>query len=168
MFEKHVIVGATICSLAALLTTSVNVAAQPAECLAAPNAPSRPGTHWHYRIDQTTKQQCWYLKDLRGSSRSGSASESATTTSPPPRGSELALSPPPPERESSITAWISSFSSKVAALTGAGRVGSAAETDEPSTNGPSLTRKRSGSERTELRKPQQSKSEQQIKSEQSK
>jgi hypothetical protein len=166
MSEKSTIIAVTICSLAGLLTVSACITAQAAECLAAPNAQSGPGTHWHYRIDQTTKQRCWYLKDLRGSSRSSSGSESPAASNPPPRGagSELGFSAAPAESESSIAAW---FSSKWAALTGAGKTGSTTEGGEPSTSGPSFTRKRSTNERTELRKPQQSKSEQ-IKSEQGK
>jgi hypothetical protein len=161
---KYTIVGATICSLAGLLTGSASVTAYAAECLAAPNAQSGPGTRWHYRIDQATKQRCWYLKDLRGS-RPGS--ESAAATSPPPRGagSELSFSAAPAESEASITAW---FSSKLAALTGAVKGSPPSEVGEPSTNGPPVTRKRLDAERTELKKPQQNKSEQQSKSEQSK
>src|SRR5215813_7571461 len=158
---KSTIVGATICLLAGLLTASASVTAYAAECLAAPNAQSAPGTRWHYRIDRATGQHCWYLKDLRGSRP---ASESAAGTSPPRgAGSELSFSAPPAESESSITAW---FSSKLAALTGA--VKPPSEVGEPSTNGAPVTRKRPDGERTELKKPQQSKSEQQIKSEQSK
>jgi hypothetical protein len=160
MPEKSTIIAVTICSLAGLLTVSASITAHAAECLAAPNAQSGPGTHWHYRIDQTTKQRCWYLKDLRGSSRSPSGSENPAASNPPPRaaGSELGLSAAPAESESSIAAW---FSSKLAALTGAGKTGS-------TTEGAEVIRKRPANERTELRKPQQSKSEQQSRSEQSK
>jgi hypothetical protein len=171
MSEKSTIIAITICSLAGLLTVSASITAHAAECLAAPNAQSGPGTHWHYRIDQTTKQRCWYLKDLRGSSRSSSGSESPAASNPPPRGagSELGVSAAPAEGESSIAAW---FSSKWAALTGAGKTGSTTEVGELSTSESSSTRKRSTNERTDLRKPQQSKSEQikseQIKSEQGK
>ena len=163
MAKRYSIIGATICSLAGLLTVSFNVTAYAAECLAAPNAQSPPGAHWRYRIDQATSQRCWYLKDLRGSR---SASEGpATTSAPSGAGSEPAQSAAPAENESSITAW---FSSKIAALTGVGRSSSSTETREPPASAPSVTRKRQDSERTELRRPQPSKSEQEVKSEQSK
>ena len=161
MFEKHLIVGATVCSLAGI-TASFNISAYAAECLAAPNAQSLPGTRWYYRIDRETSQRCWYLEDMRGSRP---ASESPATTS---AGSEPASSAPA-ESESSISAW---FSSKLAAITGAGRSSLSTEMREPPAGGPSVTRKRQDSERTELRKFQQSKLEQgkpeQGKSEQSK
>src|SRR5215470_7389659 len=38
-------------------------------CLAAPNRESGPGTHWNYRINQSTKQRCWYLKKVGAKSR---------------------------------------------------------------------------------------------------
>src|SRR5262245_10606703 len=129
MFEKHTIVGATIfCSLAGLFSASLNITANAAECLAAPNAQSRPGTHWYYRIDQATQQRCWYLKDEP--SRPLPASEIPTGSGRPRAGSEPASSPASTESESSITAW---FSSKLAALTGAAKPSPTAETGEPST-----------------------------------
>jgi len=160
MSEKYIIVSATICSLAVLFTASLSTTASAAECLGAPNAQSGPGTHWYYRIDRTTNQRCWYLKDVSGSSRSRPASESAA---PSNGGPAMASSPASTESESPIKAW---FVSTFAALSG--RANSSPETGEPSTSGPSVTRRPSEGERTELKKPQQSKSEPQIKSEQSK
>ncbi len=31
-------------------------------CLAAPNAQSPPGSHWHYRTDPVKQSKCWYLR----------------------------------------------------------------------------------------------------------
>jgi hypothetical protein len=31
-------------------------------CLAAPNAPAAPGSHWHYRTDSVKQSKCWYLR----------------------------------------------------------------------------------------------------------
>ena len=63
-------IGAAICFLVGLfaITTNDSASAAPA-CLASPNRESGPGTHWHYRVNQATKQRCWYLKKLGGSSR---------------------------------------------------------------------------------------------------
>jgi len=160
MSEKYTIVSTTICSLAVLFTASVSIKASAAECLSAPNAQSRPGTHWYYRTDRTTNQRCWYLKDVSGSSPSRPASESAA---PSNGGPGVAASPASTESESPIKAW---FFSTFATLSG--RASSSTETAEPSTSAPSVTRRPPESERTELKKPQQSKSEPQIKSEQSK
>src|SRR5690348_5675876 len=32
-------------------------------CLAAPKGATPSGSHWYYRIDRTTKRQCWYLRE---------------------------------------------------------------------------------------------------------
>ena len=32
-------------------------------CLTAPKGATPSGSHWYYRIDRTTKRQCWYLRE---------------------------------------------------------------------------------------------------------
>ncbi|MEH2533729.1 hypothetical protein V1277_006975 [Bradyrhizobium sp. AZCC 1588] len=32
-------------------------------CLSAPKGATPSGSHWYYRIDRTTKRQCWYLRE---------------------------------------------------------------------------------------------------------
>jgi len=39
-------------------------------CLSAPGSPTPAGNHWHYRIDRTSKRNCWYLRRADASSRS--------------------------------------------------------------------------------------------------
>src|SRR5262249_56018973 len=64
-------VGAAICFLVGLFAITTNdTAAAASGCLASPNRESGPGTHWHYRINQTTKERCWYLKKVGGAARS--------------------------------------------------------------------------------------------------
>jgi hypothetical protein len=31
------------------------------ECLATPNSPSPPGSHWYYRLERPSQRKCWYL-----------------------------------------------------------------------------------------------------------
>jgi hypothetical protein len=33
-------------------------------CLAAPNAPAPPGSHWYYRTDKPTQRKCWYVRPI--------------------------------------------------------------------------------------------------------
>jgi len=161
MSARYLSTCAGICLLAGLFTIPASDTAHAAECLSAPNAQSGPGTRWYYRIDHTTNQRCWYLKDVNGSARARPASEGPTTSSTPRSTSaEVEPSAPPPDRAASIKAW---FSSTFAALTG-----STTETREPTASEASVTRKRQGNERTEPKKQPQSKPEQQGKSEQSK
>jgi hypothetical protein len=63
-------VGAAIGVLVGLFASTLNGSAYAASgCLAAPNRDSGPGTHWNYRVNQTTKERCWYLKKVDGKSR---------------------------------------------------------------------------------------------------
>jgi hypothetical protein len=63
-------------SVVSLFATAGFVPAQ-AECLAAPNAPSPPGSHWFYRLDRVDHHKCWYLGPLNRKPNAG-ASEAAT------------------------------------------------------------------------------------------
>ena len=47
-------------SIASMLVNTVGAAE---ECLAKPKDGAPQGQHWYYRIDRTTKRQCWYLRD---------------------------------------------------------------------------------------------------------
>src|SRR5262245_1522850 len=63
-------VGAAIGFVVSLFAGTLNGSAYAASgCLAAPNRESGPETHWHYRINQASKQRCWYLKKVGEHSR---------------------------------------------------------------------------------------------------
>jgi hypothetical protein len=63
-------VGAAIGFVVSLFASTLSDSAYAASgCLAAPNRESGPGTHWNYRINQATKERCWYLKKVGGQSR---------------------------------------------------------------------------------------------------
>jgi hypothetical protein len=32
------------------------------DCLAAPNSPAPPGSHWYYRSERSTQRKCWYMR----------------------------------------------------------------------------------------------------------
>ena len=36
--------------------------ARASDCLAAPNSPAPKGSHWHYHLNRTTQQKCWYVR----------------------------------------------------------------------------------------------------------
>jgi hypothetical protein len=50
--------------LMALADRSLSTGSAAAEenCLAAPNAPAAPGSHWYYRTDSVKQSKCWYLR----------------------------------------------------------------------------------------------------------
>ncbi len=41
------------------------------DCLAAPNSPAPPNSHWYYRTDRTQERKCWHLQTDNGSSEQG-------------------------------------------------------------------------------------------------
>ena len=72
---------ASIVAGAPLAAVSQNAPSQPAaastanaasDCLASPKATAPEGQHWHYRLERSTKRQCWYLRAEGG--------KAATTT----------------------------------------------------------------------------------------
>jgi hypothetical protein len=148
--KKGLPVGAVIVFLVGLFAISSNDAALAAsECLASPNRESGPGTHWHYRINQTTKERCWYLKKVGGESRprpTGAAnakqSRGATHTASAARVAPVETASPA-ESESPIKAW---FTATFSALSGSNAT--SAETREPPASEPPRKR-RSSAERSE-------------------
>jgi len=145
-------VGAAIGFVASLFASTLTDSAYAASgCLAAPNRESGPNTHWNYRINQTTKQRCWYLKKVGGQSRPRPTSVAHATRSRVTR--DVAATPlraapievaAPAENDSSIKSW---FSATFNALSGAPTT----ETREPAANeAPPLRKRRvSTAERTE-------------------
>src|SRR5262245_48509576 len=70
--ELHVSTKATIvgpCLFIALLAAPAltialgGTASAAEECLAAPDGAAPTGLHWFYRLDQKTRQKCWYLRE---------------------------------------------------------------------------------------------------------
>jgi hypothetical protein len=59
-------------------------------CLAAPKGPTPSGSHWYYRIDRTTKRQCWYLRE-----ESDKADDKFARAASPPSAPAPASAPAP-------------------------------------------------------------------------
>jgi hypothetical protein len=59
-------------------------------CLSAPKGTAPAGSHWHYRLDRSSKRKCWYV---RGESSKAAKAASAQQESPPP--AETANPPQP-------------------------------------------------------------------------
>jgi hypothetical protein len=148
-------VGAAIGFVVSLFASTLNGSAYAAsECLAAPNRTSGPGTHWNYRINQTTKQRCWYLKKVGGQSRPRPTTVAQATRARVTR--EVAAATPsraapvevaaPAENDSFITSW---FAATFNALSGSSAP--TTETREPAANEapPPPKRRAATAERTE-------------------
>jgi hypothetical protein len=68
--------------LMALADTCLSTGSARAEenCLAAPNAPAAPGSHWYYRTDSVKQSKCWYLR-AEGEAIQTPAAQQKTETS---------------------------------------------------------------------------------------
>jgi hypothetical protein len=143
-------VGAAISFLVGLFAiTTSDTAAAASGCLASPNRESGPGTHWHYRINQTTKERCWYLKKVDGKSRPRPTDVVRAKPSEATRVATASRTAPiepvaPAETESPIKAW---FTATFGALSGSNAAST--ETREPATSGPPRKRRSNSAERSE-------------------
>ena len=72
---------------------------QAQECKTAPGASTPRGGHWHYRINRTDKQRCWYLSpaDARSNGRGTAALASTPVPARQKRNASPALPAEPPQ-----------------------------------------------------------------------
>jgi hypothetical protein len=91
---------AQVLTTAAEAATSATQAAADS-CLAAPKGATPSGSHWYYRIDRTTKRQCWYLREEsdRADDKFARAAPPASLPAPAssPAPSTAAAEPAPPQ-----------------------------------------------------------------------
>jgi hypothetical protein len=89
------------------------------ECLAAPNAPTPPGSHWYYRLELPTQRKCWYVGQVHSISpkistaakpRAAPATKTAVEQSTAVRqADEQSETPTPPESVVGDTAQAGAF-----------------------------------------------------------
>ncbi len=63
--------------LGATITVSFDLA-HANDCLTAPNSPAPKGSHWHYHLNQTTQQKCWYVRRSENRTQHATALKSST------------------------------------------------------------------------------------------
>jgi hypothetical protein len=117
---------ATMTDLRAQVIATAAEAATPAtqaaadSCLSAPKGATPSGSHWYYRIDRTTKRQCWYLREesdraddkfARAAPPASSPAPSASSPAPLAAAAEPAPAQPPTITSKSVAdaraEWIS-------------------------------------------------------------
>ena len=107
-------IGAAIGVLVGLFASTLNGSAYAASgCRRCTQSRIGPGTDWNYRIDQTTKQHCWYLKKVGGKSRPRPTSVAHATRSrvtrdvaaTPSRAAPVEVAAPA-ENDSPVTSWL--------------------------------------------------------------
>ncbi|WP_456838819.1 hypothetical protein [Bradyrhizobium sp. USDA 4486] len=57
-----IIAGAPIAAVSQNAPAASSPASADADCLASPKGTAPQGQHWYYRLDRSTKRQCWYLR----------------------------------------------------------------------------------------------------------
>lgn len=77
-----VIVGAPLAAVSQNAPTTATTANAAADCLASPKGAAPQGQHWHYRLERSTKRQCWYLRAEGGkdSAKPEQTAQAATDT----------------------------------------------------------------------------------------
>ena len=60
---KLLVAAAGVVACASIAPIVAGAAGAADDCLAKPKDGTPSGQHWHYRIDRSTKRQCWYLRD---------------------------------------------------------------------------------------------------------
>ncbi|RXH35742.1 hypothetical protein XH99_08460 [Bradyrhizobium nanningense] len=76
-----IIAGAPLAAVSQNAPSASSTANAAADCLASPKGAAPQGQHWHYRLERTTKRQCWYLR-AAGDKDSAKAVQ-ATADTPP-------------------------------------------------------------------------------------
>ncbi|WP_198964357.1 hypothetical protein [Bradyrhizobium sp. Y36] len=73
------IAGAPLAAVSQNAPAGTSTASQAADCLASPKGTAPQGQHWYYRLDRTTKRQCWYLR-AAGDKDSAKVAQTAQAT----------------------------------------------------------------------------------------
>lgn len=69
---------------ASIITMPNATAGAAEECLTTPGGETPAGKHWYYRIERTSKRQCWYLRDIgaKDAGAKDTSAKSAATAAP--------------------------------------------------------------------------------------
>lgn len=80
-------------------------------CLSAPKGATPAGSHWYYRIDRTTKRQCWYLREESDKADDKFARAAPPASAPAPSSAAAEAPQPQPAPRKSISdaraEWVS-------------------------------------------------------------
>ncbi|MHC2692887.1 hypothetical protein ACVME9_005378 [Bradyrhizobium liaoningense] len=78
-----IIAGAPLAAVSQNAPAPSSAASTASDCLAAPKGAAPQGQHWYYRLERTTKRQCWYLR-AAGDKDSAKAAQTAQAPSDTP------------------------------------------------------------------------------------
>ncbi|MEY9184231.1 hypothetical protein ABIG06_005820 [Bradyrhizobium sp. USDA 326] len=78
-----IIAGTPLAAVSQNAPTPSSAVSAASDCLTAPKGAAPQGQHWYYRLERTTKRQCWYLR-AAGDKDSVKTAQTAQTTSDTP------------------------------------------------------------------------------------
>lgn len=73
-----IIAGAPLAAVSQNAPSTPSTANAAGDCLASPKGSAPQGQHWHYRLERSTKRQCWYLRAEGGKVTTTAQSTSST------------------------------------------------------------------------------------------
>lgn len=84
-----IVAGAPLAAISQTAPSELNPANAVGDCLASPKGTAPQGQHWHYRLERSTRRQCWYLRAEGGKA----AQRSAQAAIDPPAADSTAPQP---------------------------------------------------------------------------
>src|SRR3954447_6320126 len=85
-----IVAGAPLAAVSQTAPSGPSTADAVGDCLASPKGTAPQGQHWHYRLERSTKRQCWYLR-----AEGGKAAQSAQAATDAPAADSTAPQPHP-------------------------------------------------------------------------
>lgn len=100
-----IVAGAPLAAVSQNAPSASSTANAASDCLASPKSTAPQGQHWYYRLDRSTKRQCWYLRaegDRDSSKESGkeSSKESGKATTQIAQADTPTVGSPAPQQRS--------------------------------------------------------------------
>lgn len=83
-----IIAGAPLAAVSQNAPNASSTTNAAADCLTSPKGAAPQGQHWYYRLERSTKRQCWYLRaagDKNGTKAAQATSDTPTADAPAPQ-----------------------------------------------------------------------------------
>ncbi|WFU69054.1 hypothetical protein [Bradyrhizobium sp. CB2312] len=85
-----IIAGAPIAAVSQNAPAASSPASDAADCLASPKGIAPQGQHWYYRLERSTKRQCWYLRAEGGKDNAKDGAKPVQTAAETPAADSAA------------------------------------------------------------------------------
>ncbi|WP_275195422.1 hypothetical protein [Bradyrhizobium sp. CSA207] len=89
-----IVAGAPLAAVSQNAPSASSAANAASDCLASPKSTAPQGQHWHYRLDRSTKRQCWYLRAESGKDTDKATAQIAQNSTETPDANNSATTQP--------------------------------------------------------------------------